>query len=163
LEGRLDLRRVSFVGWLAYQQYLAVLQLSSAHVYLTYPFVLSWSLLEAMAAGCVVIGSRTPPVEEAIDGTSNGYLVDFFDADALAERICSVLRDPAATAPIRAQARAHVLANYDLKTVCLPAHLELIRQLTGQPAAPGGAAPRQRRKSPARQRRKSAARQPVSA
>ena len=96
LEGRLDLRRVSFVGWLPYQQYLAVLQLSTAHVYLTYPFVLSWSLLEAMAAGCLVIGSRTPPVEEAIDGTSNGYLVDFFDADALAERICSVLRDPAA-------------------------------------------------------------------
>jgi glycosyltransferase involved in cell wall biosynthesis len=156
LEGRLDLRRVSFVGWLPYQQYLAVLQLSTAHVYLTYPFVLSWSLLEAMAAGCLVIGSRTPPVEEAIDGTSNGYLVDFFDANALAERICSVLRDPAATAPIRAQARQHVLANYDLKTVCLPAHLELIRQLTGQPAALGGAALRRR------QRRKTAARQPVS-
>src|SRR5207237_7728235 len=110
LEDRLDMRRVHFVGWLTYQQYLAVLQLSSAHVYLTYPFVLSWSLLEAMAAGCLVIGSRTPPVEEAIDGISNGYLVDFFDANALAERICSVLRDTAASATIREKARPHVLA-----------------------------------------------------
>jgi glycosyltransferase involved in cell wall biosynthesis len=104
-----------------------------------------------MAAGCLVIGSRTPPVEEAIDGKSNGYLVDFFDADALAERICSVLHDPAATAPIRAQARRHVIANYDLKTVCLPAHLELIRQLIGQPAAPRRPAPRRRRNTTARQ------------
>jgi glycosyltransferase involved in cell wall biosynthesis len=155
LEGRLDLRRVHFVSWLPYQQYLAVLQLSSAHVYLTYPFVLSWSLLEAMAAGCVVIGSRTPPVEEAIDGKTNGYLVDFFDVDALADRICAALRDPAASASIRAGARAHVIANYDLKTVCLPAHLALIGELTGQPAA---AAPPRRR-----QRRNSAARQPISA
>lgn len=155
LEGRLDLRRVHFVGWLPYQQYLAVLQLSSAHVYLTYPFVLSWSLLEAMSAGCVVIGSRTPPVEEAIDGKSNGYLVDFFDVDALADRICSVLRDPTASAPIRAGARAHVIANYDLKTVCLPAYLELIGKLTGQRIA--SAPPRRR------QRRNSAARHPVSA
>ena len=121
-------------------------------MYLTYPFVLSWSLLEAMAAGCLVVGSRTPPVEEAIDGVGNGYLVDFFDVDGLSERICAVLRDPAGAAPIRAKARQHVLANYDLKTVCLPAHLALIRRLTGGPAAV-------RR----RQRRAAAARHPVSA
>jgi glycosyltransferase involved in cell wall biosynthesis len=136
LDGRLDLRRIHFVGWLPYQQYLAVLQLSAVHVYLTYPFVLSWSLLEAMAAGCVVIGSRTPPVEEAINGIDNGHLVDFFDADGLADRICSVLRNPAASAAMRAKAREHVVAQYDLKTVCLPSHLALIRQLTGRPAAP---------------------------
>ena len=136
LEGRLDMRRVHFVGWLTYQQYLAVLQLSSVHVYLTYPFVLSWSLLEAMAAGCLVIGSRTPPVEEAIDGISNGYLVDFFDVDGIADRICSVLHKPTASAAVRAKAREHVLAHYDLKRVCLPAHLELIRRLTGEPPAP---------------------------
>jgi glycosyltransferase involved in cell wall biosynthesis len=119
---------------------------------MTYPFVLSWSLLEAMSAGCVVIGSRSPPVEEAIDGKTNGYLVDFFDVDALADRICSVLRDPAAAAPLRTGARAHVIANYDLKSVCLPQHLELIGRLTGAPLAP-------RR----RQRRNSAARLPLSA
>ena len=136
LDGRLDLRRIHFVGWLPYQQYLAVLQLSSVHIYLTYPFVLSWSLLEAMAAGCVVIGSRTPPVEEAINGIDNGYLIDFFDVEGLADRICSVLGNPAASAAMRAQARNHVVAQYDLKTVCLPSHLALIRQLTGRPAAP---------------------------
>jgi len=113
-----------------------VLQLSSVHVYLTYPFVLSWSLLEAMAAGCVVIGSRTPPVEEAINGIDNGYLVDFFDADGLADRICSVLRNPAGSAAMRAKAREHVVAQYDLRTVCLPSHLALIRRLTGRPAPP---------------------------
>jgi len=106
------------------------------HVYLTYPFVLSWSLLEAMAAGCLVIGSRTPPVEEAIDGISNGYLVDFFDVDGIADRICSVLHKPTASAAVRAKAREHVLAHYDLKRVCLPAHLELIRRLTGEPPVP---------------------------
>jgi len=121
-------------------------------VYLTYPFVLSWSLLEAMAAGCLVIGSRTPPVEEAIDGINNGYLVDFFDVDGIADRICSVLGNPAASATVRAKAREHVLGHYDLKTVCLPAYLELIRRLTGEPSAP--------RRRP---RRAAATRQAVSA
>ena len=148
LDGRLDLGRIHFVGWLPYQQYLAVLQLSSVHIYLTYPFVLSWSLLEAMAAGCVVIGSRTPPVEEAINGIDNGYLIDFFDVEGLADRICSVLGNPAASAAMRAQARNHVVAQYDLKTVCLPSHLALIRQLTRRPAAPRR---RQRRAAPAPQ------------
>jgi glycosyltransferase involved in cell wall biosynthesis len=140
--GRLDLSRVHFVGWLPYTQYLAVLQISSAHVYLTYPFVLSWGLLEAMAAECLVIGSRTTPVEEVIDGTDKGYLVDFFDTDALAQRICSVLQNPAATTAIRRNARRYVVEQFDLKTICLPAHLALIRQLTGVDPAPN---PRKRR------------------
>ena len=131
LRDRLDLSRVHFVGWLPYAQYLAVLQISAAHVYMTYPFVLSWGLLEAMAAGCAVIGSRTPPVEEVIDGSENGYLVDFFDPDALASRICQVLRNPAATTDMRRNARRHVVEHYDLKTLCLPAHLALIHRLSG--------------------------------
>jgi glycosyltransferase involved in cell wall biosynthesis len=130
LGDRLDLSRVHFLGWLPYAQYLAVLQISSAHVYLTYPFVLSWGLLEAMAAGCLVIASRTAPVEEVVDGT-NGHLVDFFDGDALARQIASALRDPAAGTPMRETARRFVVERFDLKTVCLPAHLALIRQLTG--------------------------------
>jgi glycosyltransferase involved in cell wall biosynthesis len=128
---RLDPDRVHFVGWLPHEQYLAVLQISSAHVYLTYPFVLSWGLLEAMAAECTVIASRTAPVEEVIDGTTNGYLVDFFDTDALAERICSVLEDPAASEGIRHNARRTILERYDLKRICLPAHLALIARLAG--------------------------------
>jgi glycosyltransferase involved in cell wall biosynthesis len=147
LRDRLDLRRIHFVGWVPYDQYLAVLQISAAHVYLTYPFVLSWSLLEAMSAGCMVIGSRTPPVEEVVDGLDDGYLVDFFDTDALANRICSALEKRAATAAIRAKARHYVMQQFDLNTVCLPAHLALIQRLTGSAAAPrrrarrGGVAP----------------------
>ena len=136
LQPQLDLSRIHLVGWLPYEQYLAVLHVSAAHVYMTYPFVLSWSLLEAMSAGCLVIGSRTPPVEEVIDGSENGYLVDFFDIDGLAERICAALADREATIAMRANARRSVVEQYDLNAVCLPAHLALIQRLTGSAAAP---------------------------
>ncbi len=66
LEGKIDLSRVHFAGTIAYRDYLDLLRRSAVHVYLTYPFVLSWSLLEAMACGCLVVGSRTPPVQEVI-------------------------------------------------------------------------------------------------
>jgi glycosyltransferase involved in cell wall biosynthesis len=144
---RLDLSRVHFVGWLPYDQYLAVLHISSAHVYLTYPFVLSWGLLEAMAAGCLVIASRTPPVEEVIDGTDNGYLVDFFDIKALSDRICTAIENQGDSVNLRHNARQTVLERYDLKTKCLPAHLALIEQLTGTHPTP---APRPRRSRAAR-------------
>ena len=136
LGGRLDMSRVNFVGWLPYAQYSAVLQVSSAHVYMTYPFVLSWGLLEAMASECLVIASRTAPVEEVIDGTTNGYLADFFDTDALARQICSVLEDPAATTAMRRQARRYVIEHFDLQTKCLPAHLALLSELTGGDLVP---------------------------
>lgn len=138
---RLDHSRVHFVGWLPYEQYLAVLQISSAHVYLTYPFVLSWGLLEAMAAECLVIASQTPPVAEAIDG-ANGHLVDFFDTAALTERICEAVENPDSGARLRRNARRTVVERFDLNTICLPAHLGLIRQLTGIDPGP---APRPRR------------------
>jgi glycosyltransferase involved in cell wall biosynthesis len=132
LAGEIDLQRVHFVGRLPFRQYLAVLQLSSVHVYLTYPFVLSWSLLEAMSAGCHIVASRTAPVEEVISDGKNGWLVDFFDAVSLADRIIAALRTRRPDRRLRAAARDSVIKQYDLRTVCLPAQLALLEKLTGK-------------------------------
>lgn len=92
-----------------------MLQVSAAHVYLSYPFVLSWSMLEAMASGCLVIGADTAPVREVIRQGENGWLVDFFDYPAIAERIVGVLEDGAAQAPLRRRARAEIVERYSLQ------------------------------------------------
>ena len=117
---RLDLSRVHFVGRIPYADLLDLIRVGRAHVYLTYPFVLSWSMMEAMSLGAYVIASRTPPVEEMIEDGVTGRLVDFFDVDAWAEALIEAMANPEAQAPIRAAARAHIVENYDLKTVCLP-------------------------------------------
>jgi glycosyltransferase involved in cell wall biosynthesis len=130
LDGQLDFRRIHFLGRLPYRQYLAILQVSTVHVYLTYPFVLSWSLLEAMSAGCVVIGSRTPPVEEVIVDGENGYLVDFFAAEEIAEKIAFACARRERQDRVRQAARDTVVTRYDFKTVCLPSHLALFRKLS---------------------------------
>ena len=129
LEGKLDLGRIHFLGRLNYPQYLAMLQISSAHIYLTYPFVLSWSLLEAMAAGCAIVASRTEPVEEVMRDGENGYLVDFFDSDALADRVSDMLLNRDRQDGIRAAARRTVVERFDLASICLPAYLALLRRL----------------------------------
>lgn len=103
-ETRPDPARTHFLGRIPYSAYRTVLQVSAAHVYLTYPFVLSWSMLEAMACGCLVIGSRTPPVEEVIHDGDNGMLVDFLDPGQIAERVLEALDDPVRLAGIRTRA-----------------------------------------------------------
>jgi glycosyltransferase involved in cell wall biosynthesis len=123
----LDRSRVHFLGKVPYDTFLSILQISSAHVYLTYPFVLSWSMLEAMAAGCLVIGSRTAPVEEVISEHENGLLVDFHSPADIAEKVIAALTEPAAFRRIRDDARRTVVERYDLKTVCLPKQLELLQ------------------------------------
>ena len=141
LDGQLDLSRIHFLGRLPYAQYLAMLRISSAHIYLTYPFVLSWSLLEAMAAGCAVIASRTEPVEEIIRDDENGHLVDFFDGDALADRIVEALSHPERQQRLRDSARRTVVEHYDVKRVCLPAYLALMRRLIRRKRRPPEALP----------------------
>ena len=131
----LDPARVHFVGKLPHAEYVKVLQVSAAHVYLTVPFVLSWSMLEAMSAGCLVIASRTAPVTEVLVDGENGRLVDFFDRDALVAAIVSALRDPTRGRALREAARATAVQRFDLRTRCLPAALKLIRSLAASGAA----------------------------
>jgi glycosyltransferase involved in cell wall biosynthesis len=129
VKDRLDASRVFFLGRIPYANYLKVLQVSACHVYLTYPFVLGWSCIEAMSAGCLVVGSRTPPVEEVIEHRKNGLLVDFFDASALTETLADCLARPQHYALLRAAARKTAIERYDLASVCLPQQLALIERL----------------------------------
>jgi len=126
-----DWDRVHFLGNIAYQHFISLLQLSTIHVYLTYPFVLSWSMLEAMSAGCAIVASDTQPVREAIRHDDTGRLVDFFDVPGLVNAVCSLLDDRAGRARLGARARAFARANYDLKTVCLPRQLQWVQALRG--------------------------------
>ena len=124
-----DWARVHFLGHVPYQHFIPLLQLSTVHVYLTYPFVLSWSLLEAMSAGCAIVASDTQPLQEAIVDGQTGLLVPFFDPAALAAKVCALLQDPAKRQSLGAHARAFAQANYDLQAVCLPRQLEWVGAL----------------------------------
>ena len=126
-----DWARVHFLGHIPYQHFIPLLQLSTVHVYLTYPFVLSWSLLEAMSVGCAIVASDTQPLREAIRHDDTGRLVNFFDVPGLANDVCALLDDPVARQRLGANARAFAQATYDLKTVCLPRQLQWVQGLDG--------------------------------
>jgi glycosyltransferase involved in cell wall biosynthesis len=103
----IDPQRVLFPGRLEYQTYVALLQRSDAHVYLSYPFVASWSLREALAAGCAVIGSNTPTVSEFVTHERNGLLVSFFDPKGLADTVLRILEDGRLAQRLRSRARSY--------------------------------------------------------
>lgn len=138
LGGRLDLARVHFVGTLPYETFCQLMQVSRAHVYLTYPFVLSWSMLEAMALGAPVIGSRTAPVTEVIAHEQNGLLVDFFDGQGLVDAVERLVADGELQQRLGAAGRDHVVQHYDLRNRCLPALAKLLQRVAegAPPAAP---------------------------
>ena len=121
----LDLARIHFSGLLPYREYLQVLQASDVHIYFTRPFVLSWSLLEALSTGCLVVASDTPPVREVITNEENGLLVDFFSPETFTERICQVLDKPKDFQPLRDKARQTIQDSYDLAQL-LPRHLKWV-------------------------------------
>lgn len=123
---RLPADRVHFVGGLPHADYVNVLQVSSCHIYMTYPFVLSWSCVEAMSAGCTVVGSRTGPVQEVIEHGRNGLLVDFFDVEALAGQVADALADRPLSRRLGQAARQKAIQRYDLKSQSLPRQLELL-------------------------------------
>jgi len=124
-----DWSRVHFLGTIPYNQFITMLQLSTLHVYLTYPFVLSWSLLEAMSVGCAIVASDTQPLHEAIQHDQTGRLVNFFDVSKLTNEVCALLDDPKSRARLGKNAREFAQANYDLKTVCLPQQVQWVKGL----------------------------------
>ena len=126
---RLDLSRVHFIGNIPYGSFLNLMAISSTHVYLTYPFVLSWSMLESMSCGGLIIGSDTPPVREVICDGENGLLVDFFSGPQIVDAVCRVLDSPDRLAGMRRAARQTVLDRYDLMKHCLPRQIELVETL----------------------------------
>jgi glycosyltransferase involved in cell wall biosynthesis len=135
---QVDSSRLHFLGNVPYQAYLKLLQISACHVYLTYPFVLSWSCIESLSTACLVVGSKTPPVVEAISNGVNGLLVDFFDVDRLASTVINVLSHSEDFLAMRVRARELAIEHYDLRRRCLPKQLELVnqwlpQQSTGRP------------------------------
>ena len=127
---RIEFSRVAFPGRLDYTTYLTLLQRSDAHVYLTYPFVASWSLRESLAAGCVVIGSDTPPVREFITHGDNGLLAPFFDPSGLARTVLNVLEDTVLSRRLRENARRYAERNLSMEAY-LAGYEALIGRLTG--------------------------------
>jgi len=131
-EAGIDPARIVFLGHVPHDRLIRLFQVSAAHVYLTVPFVLSWSMLEAMACGALVIGSATPPVEEVIVDGRNGLLAPFFDREALVERMLAALDAPQEMAPLRAAARRTVVERYALER-CLGRQTQLIDEILALP------------------------------
>jgi glycosyltransferase involved in cell wall biosynthesis len=124
-----DWEKVHFLGQVPFEDYQKIIQISRCHIYLTMPFILSWSLLESMSMQSTIVASDVAPVREAITHGETGLLVDFFDPDALAAQVLDVLANPAVYSHIGLNARKHVVENYDFLTVCLPEHLRQINAL----------------------------------
>jgi glycosyltransferase involved in cell wall biosynthesis len=116
--------RIHFLGTIDYPHFINLLQVSRVHVYLTYPFVLSWSLLEAMSAACAIVASDTQPLREAIIDNETGLFVDFFDHTKLANTVVSLMNDKELRNRLGANARRNAIANFDLNTKCLPMQIE---------------------------------------
>jgi glycosyltransferase involved in cell wall biosynthesis len=118
--------RIHFLGTIDYPRFIKLLQVSRVHVYLTYPFVLSWSLLEAMSVGCSIVASDTQPLHEAIKHDETGRLVNFFDQNALADSVARLLDDDDTRVSLGKAARTFVTEKYDLKSVCLPKQIRWV-------------------------------------
>ena len=125
----LDWDRLHFLGQVPYANYQQIIQISTCHIYLTMPFVVSWSLLESMSMKATIVASDVAPVREVMEHGKTGLLVDFFDHEALAAQVAEVLECPGDFSHIGAAARQHVVENYDFLSVCLPEHIRQINAL----------------------------------
>jgi glycosyltransferase involved in cell wall biosynthesis len=151
LQGKLDLSRIHFLGKIPYDQHLSLLKRSDAHVYLSYPFVASWSLREAMACGCMILGGNTPTVTEFITHGETGIVAPALDPKAIAKAVLEALDDPKRTAAMRLAARDYAERRLDMG-VYLDRYRALIERIAGRkligpvvvkpPAKPKVAAPK---------------------
>jgi glycosyltransferase involved in cell wall biosynthesis len=132
---KLPAERVHFVGNVPYATYVQLLQVSTCHAYLTYPFVLSWSCIEAMAAGCRIVASDTAPVREVLAHGENALFRDFFDVPGIAESVCNVLKAPTLYDRLARNARRKA-GKYDLESVCKPRQLRWLGTLSRIVAKP---------------------------
>ncbi len=126
-EVNVDQSRVHFIRFGPYEEYRKVLRNSTVHIYLTVPFVLSWSLLEAMSCGCLVVASSTSPVKEVIRHGQNGFLVPFWKSPELAKTITHLLEQPQNYNEVRANARQTIHEHYSLEEL-LPVHIQLLQE-----------------------------------
>ena len=121
-----EVDRIHFLGNVPYSDYLSILQISSVHVYLTYPFVLSWSMLEAMSCSVPVIASDTQPVSEVIKDGKNGFLVDFFNHELIADQVNEILDNRKLYTETAKLGRQTIIDQYDLEAKCIPEQLHWI-------------------------------------
>jgi glycosyltransferase involved in cell wall biosynthesis len=112
-----------------YPDFMKLLQLSSVHVYLTYPFVLSWSLLEAMSVQCAIVASNTAPVMDVLEHEKSALLIDFFKPSELVQSVCRLLEDKVLASHLGAAARAHAVRSFDLRNICLPQQMQWVESL----------------------------------
>jgi len=124
---KLDMGRIHFVGKVPHAVLTQLMQVAAVYTYLTYPFVLSWSLMEAMSTACLIVASKTAPVEEVITHGHNGLLTDFFDHQALAATVADALARRHELQPLRDAARQTIIDRYDLKQQCMPALLRFVQ------------------------------------
>jgi glycosyltransferase involved in cell wall biosynthesis len=133
-----DLSRFHFLGLIPTTELPVLYSLSDVHIYLTTPYVLSWSLVQAMSSACTIVGSATAPVQEAIDHGAQGLLVDFYDVDGLAEQALHVLRAPEEYRHLGQAARARVMERYE-KNRCIEQLVEyfqsVARRFSNEPGA----------------------------
>lgn len=129
---RVDWSRVHFLGQVPYEDYQKIIQISRCHIYMTMPFVLSWSLLETMSMEATIVASDVEPVREAVTHCETGLLVDFHNPQALAKQVIEVLERPQDFAHLGPAARKHVVAEYDFLTKCLPEHIAEMNALLPQ-------------------------------
>lgn len=127
-----ELTRIHFMGRLSRHDFTSLLQISTVHIYLTYPFVLSWSLLEAMSAGCAIVASDTAPVKELITHEEHGILVSFFDPKKLSDTVVSLLGNKEQREQLGNNARSHIKAHYDFSSHCLPKQIEWVEGLNAR-------------------------------